>query len=82
MGLGGLVAMRVQKKYTMRTLMKNSKTAIIAFSILGVTLPFMSCSGTSQGHYGPAPGTPPSFENDMGRPEVNEKIFNRSRGLF
>jgi len=74
--------MGVQKKYTMRTLMKSAKVAIIAFSILGVTLPFISCSGTSQGYYGPAPGTPPSFEHDDGRPEENEKIFNRSRGLF
>ena len=74
--------MGVQKKYTMRTLMKSAKTAIIAFSILGVTLPFISCSGNSQGYYGPAPGTPPSFENDVGRPEENEKIFNRNRGLF
>ena len=74
--------MGVQKKYATRTLVKSAKVAIIAFSILGVTLPFISCSGTSQRYHHPALGTPPSFENDMGRPEENEKIFNRNRSLF
>jgi len=75
--------MRVQKKYTTRTFMKSAKTAIISFSILGVTLPFISCSGTSQGYYGPAPGTPPSFENDVGRPDTGEeKIWHKGFSLF
>ena len=70
--------MRVQKKYTIRTLMKNAKTTLVVFSILGVTVPFISCSGSSQQGYQAAPGTPPSWENDMGRPDTEgEKIFTR-----
>lgn len=75
--------MRVQKKYAMRTLMKSAKTALIAFSILGVTLLLISCSDPSQRHYQMAPGTPPHYENDMGRPEEYKgKIFSRGFKVF
>ena len=70
--------MRVKKKYTIRTLMKSAKTALVVFSILGVTVTFISCSNSSQQRYQPAPGTPPSWENDYGRPEPDgERIFSK-----
>jgi len=75
--------MRVQKKYTMRTLMKSAKTALVAFSILGVTVTFMSCAGSSQQNHQTDPDTPPSWENDMGRPAPDGgKIFKRGSCLF
>jgi len=75
--------MRVQKKYTMRTLMKSAKTALVAFSILGVTVTFISCAGSSQQGHQTAPGTPPSWEHDMGRPAPGgEKVFKRGSCLF
>jgi hypothetical protein len=62
----------------MRTLLKSAKTALVAFSILGVTVLFISCSGSSQRRYPPAPGTPPSWEHDMGRPDTDdEKVFTK-----
>ena len=75
--------MKEMKKHTVRTLRKRAKTAFVAMSILGIMLPFISCSGTPQRYHQPAPGTPPSFENDMGRPAAeDEKLFSRGRGLF
>ena len=74
--------MNVQKSDTIRALGKTGKTLVVAVSVLGVILLCISCSGTSQRYHHPAPGTPPSFENDYGRPEPEEKIFNRSRGFF
>jgi len=72
-----------KKNYNMRTLRKNAKTAFVAISILGVTLPFISCSGTSQRYPQPSPGTPPSFENDYGRPaDDDQKVFSRGWRLF
>ncbi len=66
--------MRGQKKYVMRTLVKSAKTAVVAFSILGITVLFMSCAGLreefdpSKWHYRPVPDGPPSWEEDFGRP--------------
>ncbi len=66
--------MRGQKKYVMRTLVKSAKTAVVAFSILGITVPFISCADLreefdpSQWHYRPVPDGPPSWEEDFGRP--------------
>ena len=76
--------MSVQKRYAMRALMKNAKTALVVFSILGVTAAFISCSNSSQQRrYKSAPGTPPSWEHDMGRPDTDgEKIFSKGFHLF
>ena len=69
--------MRGQKKYVMRTFVKSVKTAVLAFSILGITVSFMSCadlreeSNPSQWQYRPVPDMPPSWEEDYGRPDMS-----------
>ncbi|MBT3258069.1 MAG: hypothetical protein HN366_16670 [Deltaproteobacteria bacterium] len=66
--------MRGQKKYVMRILVKSAKTAVVAFSILGITVSFISCAALreefdpSQWQYRPVPVGPPSWEEDFGRP--------------
>jgi hypothetical protein len=66
--------MRGQKKCVMRTLVKRAKTAVVAFSILGITVPLISCADLreefdpSKWHYRPVPDGPPSWEEDFGRP--------------
>jgi len=66
--------MRGQKKCVMRTLVKRAKTAVVAFSILGITVPFISCADLreefdpSKWQYRPVPDAPPSWEEDFGRP--------------
>lgn len=67
--------MRGHHKYAMRILMKCARTAVVAFSILGITAPFMSCADLqeefdpSQWHYSPVPDAPPSWEEDYGLPD-------------
>jgi len=66
-----------QKKYVMRTLVKSAKTAVVAFSILGITVPLISCADLreefdpSQWQYRPVPDAPPSWEEDFGRPDMS-----------
>jgi hypothetical protein len=67
----------------MRFLTKRGKAVVNALAIVGVMLFFISCGNTQQRYSQPAPGTPPSFENDMGHPAAeDEKIVSRGRGLF
>ena len=69
--------MRGQKKYVMRTFVKSVKTAVPVFSILGITVPFISCAdlreefNSSQWQYRPVPDMPPSWEEDFGRPDMS-----------
>ena len=69
--------MRGAKKYVVRTLVKSAKTAVVAFSILGITVLFISCADLreefdpSQWHYRPVPDGPPSWEEDFGRPDMS-----------
>lgn len=66
-----------QKKYVMRALVKSAKTAVVAFSILGITVSFMSCAALreefdpSKWQYRPVPVGPPSWEEDFGRPDMD-----------
>ncbi|MCP4575871.1 MAG: hypothetical protein GY846_06265 [Deltaproteobacteria bacterium] len=67
--------MRGHQKYVMRILMSGARTAVVAFSILGITVPFISCADLreefdpSQWHYSPVPGGPPSWGEDYGLPD-------------
>ncbi|MBW2709437.1 MAG: hypothetical protein JRD04_09200 [Deltaproteobacteria bacterium] len=60
----------------MRTLIKNVRVAVVAFSILGMTVSFISCADLreeldfSQWRYQPVPSGPPSWEEDFGRPDM------------
>jgi hypothetical protein len=69
--------MRGQKKHVMRTLVKSAKIAVVAFSILGMTVPFISCADLreefdpSKWQYRPVPDGPPSWEEDFGRPDMS-----------
>ncbi|MCD6294999.1 MAG: hypothetical protein J7M20_08825 [Deltaproteobacteria bacterium] len=69
--------MRGQKKYVMRTFVKSVKTAVLAFSILGITVSFMSCAdlreefNPSQWQHRPVPDMPSSWEEDYGRPDMS-----------
>lgn len=75
--------MRGQKKYVLRTFVKSVKTAVLAFSILGITVPVISCAdlreefNPSQWQYRPVPDMPPSWEEDFGRPDMSggEALF-------
>ena len=70
--------MRGHQKYVMRILMSGARTAVVAFSILGITVPFISCADLreefdpSQWQYRPVPDMPPSWENDYGRPDMSD----------
>ncbi len=65
------------KKTIMQVLRNNAKAAVIAFGILGVTVPLSSCADLreefdpSQWRYQVVPDAPPSWENDYGRPDMN-----------
>jgi hypothetical protein len=67
--------MRGHRKYVMRILMNGARTAVVAFSILGITVPFISCADLreefdpSQWRYSPVPDAPPSWEEDYGLPD-------------
>ena len=62
------------KKYITGILMNGAKIAVFAFSILGITVPFISCADLreefdpSKWQYRPVPDGPPSWEEDYGRP--------------
>jgi hypothetical protein len=67
--------MRRHQKYVMRILMNGARTAVVAFSILGITVFCMSCAdlreefNPSQWHYSPVPDAAPSWEEDYGLPD-------------
>jgi hypothetical protein len=69
--------MRGHQKYVMRILMSGARTAVVAFSILGITIPLISCAdlreefNPSQWRYSPVPNAAPSWEEDYGRPDMN-----------
>jgi len=69
--------MREKKKWLIRTLMNHTKAAVMVLFFLGLTGPFMSCADlreefdSSKWRYQPVPNLPPSWENDMGRPDMS-----------
>lgn len=73
--------MRGHKKNTVRILMNGARAAVVAFSILGITVPIISCADLreefdpSKWHYRPVPDAPPSWEEDYGRPDMSGGEF-------
>ncbi len=69
--------MRGKKKSILGTLIHNIRAAVLALSLLGITVPFISCADLreefdpSKWRYQPVPDLPPSWENDMGRPDMS-----------
>jgi hypothetical protein len=67
--------MRGHKKNAVRILMSGARAAVVAFFILGMTVPFMSCAdlreefNPSQWRYSPVPDAAPSWEEDYGLPD-------------
>ena len=65
-----------QTKSIVQTLRTCAKSALVAFFILGITVPFTSCADLreefdpSKWQYRPVPDMPPSWENDYGRPPM------------
>jgi hypothetical protein len=68
--------MQGHRNYVMRILMNGARTAVIAFSILGITVPIISCADLreefdpSKWHYSPVPDAPPTWEEDYGVPDM------------
>ena len=69
--------MRGCHKYIMRILMNGARIAAVAFFILGITVPLISCAdlreefNPSQWRYSPVPDAEPTWEEDYGRPDMN-----------
>jgi len=83
LGLEDYSSMRLQEKYNMQVLMTRATTALGAFFVLGAMVLFISCSNSPQRYSQPAPGTPSSWENDVGRPaDDGQKVFSRGWRLF
>ncbi len=67
--------MRGHQKHVMRILMRGARTAVVAFSILGLTVLFISCADLrdefdpSQWRYSPVPNAGPPWEEDYGVPD-------------
>ncbi len=68
--------MNRMKNHVVGNTVQLIKSAIAAFSILGVTLLSISCADLreefdpSKWQYRPVPNMPPSWENDYGRPPM------------
>jgi len=67
--------MRGHLNDAIRILMNGARTAVVAFSILGITVSFISCADLreefdpSQWRYSPVPDAVPSWEEDYGLPD-------------
>ncbi len=69
--------MRGKKKWFIRTLMDNTKAAVVVLFLLGLSVLLISCADlreefdSSKWRYQPVPNLPPSWENDYGRPDMS-----------
>jgi hypothetical protein len=70
-----------QTTYMIGALRKCARAVVVAFFILGITVPFTSCADLreefdlSKWQYRPVPDMPPSWENDYGRPDMGGGEF-------